>query len=1348
MSADSTSPQTSPETSKIPQIANPMSSSKEYPDAVHLRSIRNALANGNAAVMVGSGFSRNAEGGHNVGTWADLAKAFAAGMSEGKNDGKSEGSFGASQAIQLAEQYERLFSRPALEQILKQIVPDERLAPGHLHSALLSLQWTEVLTTNYDTLLERTAEALVDSSYFTICCREDIPQSKMLGRRRIVKLHGSFSSHRPFIVTEEDYRKYPEDFAPFVNLVRQSLLENVMCLIGFSGDDPNFLHWIGWVRDMQDKHALPIYLMLSRPPSLGQRMLLQARGVTPVVLPPSDDNEESNYEGRYKKLFELLAEPIEGNSKQWGEVSWPENQRQYHDSPKKQYKSFLTSLPTLAQHRHNYPGWLIAPQLVRLRLDRSMNVNGSWFDDTNIIDSLENEDPAFVLAALNLYAWIQSTILKDMSDNVVQLALRTLRDTASIHFSQLKPDTTKLLEKFRINNQNALTDTWTYLGLEVMNWARRGHWLDAYNQIQKLLIEWRKTDAQVLDHITYQEILLLLHNGERLAASQKLHRWQIKGSDAYMEIRRAVLVAELGNVRGALENCERVVQLLRRQQRSRPDDPRLLSEESWACLIAMQLRKHIEQLSLYGMLDEEELTFERIDQTTTLRQDTTTPPAVPKIRSTDKRDTESVKHKTQAEEFNLRLKTIGNKGYSSAEELRNIRENLGKEAGTVRSEKINRFNSFSLGVTSNTRIFGQTSEISNKFNAAFAWLQLAEKVGLVPQAGGFDFYSAEFMQAAWWFQYLEAEPFHRGFGILYRCMREDYLKPKDKSLPQYKSGWLTRMQVASLPAIYAENHAENFLVYLEYHLSTVQRIRDSRRNVHFFSEVFGRLVLRVEDQKKLLDWGKRLVAAHTLRGTQNESSCWDLLGKALAQCMEALTPQNQRTILLQAYQLHNIKSDSRDFRSKSDWLNIYNIYAEMDPLQADDNIIRSEWEPITTELIQRITEKHENYEDQGLWLRLFVADALQLLDEKQRRVVGHFLWQKYDENKWPLMKGFNLNATLRWPAPHSINIESAYKRSLLSRTFSPFSEKGSIQLNSKSKRSWHLPGDQSLGNAFLISLKQYSWSTDELNKLISMLEDWVNSDASDLIQDIPSFEELMPAVMLTLQNIDNILSTILINKILDKSKEDKILLRRRIWSLYAKFSPFPIKLWRMSFLETDKKGMELQLIAIQGEFQFDMTSRDDKTLIHAYRSASWLLQNATRNNISKVDFIFESLVSVITGRIMPALVRALEVLSTQTEEVWRKHLNKSRLFRLDTALGKLREDLEIMAHRPRNTGFPDDVVPVLRFKCAQLAYALHRHSGYACPNALQWLANSKVDPLPELRLSRFKANVDHTNLNR
>ena len=101
---------------------------------------------------------------------------------------------------------------------------------------------------------------------------EEIPSAV---RPRIVKLHGSFSAHFPLICTEEDYRTYPMRFAPFVNTAQQAMMETVLLLIGFSGDDPNFLHWSGWVRDNLGETAPKIYLAGWLDLSIHRRRMLE-----------------------------------------------------------------------------------------------------------------------------------------------------------------------------------------------------------------------------------------------------------------------------------------------------------------------------------------------------------------------------------------------------------------------------------------------------------------------------------------------------------------------------------------------------------------------------------------------------------------------------------------------------------------------------------------------------------------------------------------------------------------------------------------------------------------------------------------------------------------------------------------------------------------------------------------------------------------------------------------------------------------------------------------------------------------------------------------------------------------
>src|SRR5215203_6015687 len=248
---------------------------------------------GRAAVMVGSGFSRNADpvsvGAGPFPLWSGLTsrmfdELYPPDALEPEERQRRRSNYVSSAgAARLADEYSTYRGRSALDELLLEAVPHKRYSPGILHNMLLTLPWADVFTTNWDTLLERAADLVYDRNYDVVISASDIPTQQ---QPRIVKLHGSFDSQRPFIVTEEDFRTYPVKFTPFVNLVQQSAMENALCLIGFSGDDPNFLRWSGWVRDHLGDFAPQIYLcdLLDLSPSL--RKLLESRNVVPVDLSP------------------------------------------------------------------------------------------------------------------------------------------------------------------------------------------------------------------------------------------------------------------------------------------------------------------------------------------------------------------------------------------------------------------------------------------------------------------------------------------------------------------------------------------------------------------------------------------------------------------------------------------------------------------------------------------------------------------------------------------------------------------------------------------------------------------------------------------------------------------------------------------------------------------------------------------------------------------------------------------------------------------------------------------------------------------------------------------------------
>ncbi|WP_294430834.1 SIR2 family protein [uncultured Treponema sp.] len=225
----------------------------------YINEIAEKIWSGHAAAMVGTGFSMNAkpkfETEKKIPLWNDLGLKFMEKLGMDTNNANCL----FQDPIKLAGEVSANFGENTLNQILIDSIPDMDYEPSDLHKNFLKLNWTDVFTTNYDTLLERASEDIGVKHYSLVTKDYDLVNAI---RPRIVKLHGSFPSTVPFIITEEQYRAYPKTHAAFVNTVQQALVENILVLFGFSGTDPNFLNWIGWIRDnLGTKLTNKIYLI-------------------------------------------------------------------------------------------------------------------------------------------------------------------------------------------------------------------------------------------------------------------------------------------------------------------------------------------------------------------------------------------------------------------------------------------------------------------------------------------------------------------------------------------------------------------------------------------------------------------------------------------------------------------------------------------------------------------------------------------------------------------------------------------------------------------------------------------------------------------------------------------------------------------------------------------------------------------------------------------------------------------------------------------------------------------------------------------------------------------------------
>lgn len=199
-----------------------------------------------AAILIGAGFSRSAArhvgGDRKMPLWYEFSERLA------KELNPNDKVLSFSDPLRIAEEYRAYFGQAALNDRIRSEIDDDAWRVGELYKTLLELPWSEVMTTNWDTLLERAAKDIHSPYYTPVTKPSDLTWASS---PRIVKLHGTIGTTDTFIAAQEDYRTYPQKFAPLVNFARQVFIENELCLLGFSGDDPNFLHWAGWVRDHQ-----------------------------------------------------------------------------------------------------------------------------------------------------------------------------------------------------------------------------------------------------------------------------------------------------------------------------------------------------------------------------------------------------------------------------------------------------------------------------------------------------------------------------------------------------------------------------------------------------------------------------------------------------------------------------------------------------------------------------------------------------------------------------------------------------------------------------------------------------------------------------------------------------------------------------------------------------------------------------------------------------------------------------------------------------------------------------------------------------------------------------------------
>ena len=558
-----------------------------FRDQSHINQVRDALwgrPGRGATVMVGSGFSRNAHikvrpDASVPPLWKGIATEMYERLYPSFHSGNASNI--RPEAVldypKIAQEYEAAFGRGALHDFLKLQIRDDEFRPGRFHARLLALPWRDLFTTNWDTLLERSGTRSDAHNYSYVLHKEQIPYADP---PRIVKLHGSLPAYFPLIVTEEDYRTYPVKFSPFVNTIQQAMMETVFCLIGFSGDDPNFLHWSGWVRDNLGSHTPKIYLAGWLELSSHRRRMLENLGVVPIDLSFHPKATCWPKDQQHKYATDWILHSLE-RGESYDSMYWPDRvQRKWADVPKNlepiEHRTFLLPLKedyseskvkvredpayaiesvpkTIRVWMHNrnlYPGWLVFPtgqqrQIFELHTD-------SW--EPLILQSADSLDPKCRLNAFRELVWRRELLLEPISSELAREA-----------DSSLEPIDCERREIEGESEEQAdwptLRESWRSVALALVTKARFDLDQVLFEERIRKLLPFADDEPDVKHRIQHERCLWALFSMDLVRLDSLVSEWNVEVCDPAWRLRKGAILWEMGRadeadsqIRDALES--------------------------------------------------------------------------------------------------------------------------------------------------------------------------------------------------------------------------------------------------------------------------------------------------------------------------------------------------------------------------------------------------------------------------------------------------------------------------------------------------------------------------------------------------------------------------------------------------------------------------------------------------------------------------------------------------------------------------------------------------------------------------------------------------------------------------
>lgn len=157
-----------------------------------------------------------------------------------------------SKYLLLAEEIRELIQSD-LERLIRDRFEDKNKQPTETHDILVKLKSKFIITTNYDTLIEKALVKNFVNFFPTVYTYKDassINYSLWNNDHFVLKAHGDAKTPKEIILTEKDYRNIIYNQSGYQSILHAIFSTNSILFVGASLNDPELLLLLGYIHNI------------------------------------------------------------------------------------------------------------------------------------------------------------------------------------------------------------------------------------------------------------------------------------------------------------------------------------------------------------------------------------------------------------------------------------------------------------------------------------------------------------------------------------------------------------------------------------------------------------------------------------------------------------------------------------------------------------------------------------------------------------------------------------------------------------------------------------------------------------------------------------------------------------------------------------------------------------------------------------------------------------------------------------------------------------------------------------------------------------------------------------------